>query len=165
MTGNLFAPADFEPATFSPCRVWRYRLERRWAEGELCGFILLNPSTADEKQDDPTIRRCIAFAKRWGFGGLVLGNIFALRSTDPAGLYTHADPVGPENDAYLARITSEARTIICGWGVHGAFRDRGAAVVELFKGRMAEPKALRLTADGHPGHPLYVRGDTVPVPL
>lgn len=163
-TGDLYMPA-FQPASFSPCRTWRYRLERRWDDGPLCGFILLNPSTADETKDDPTIRRCIGFAKSWGFGGLVLGNIFALRSTDPKALYGHHDPVGAENDGYLARLTAEARTIVCGWGVHGAHQERGVAVLNLLRGRCAAPMALKVTSGGHPGHPLYIAASTPLVPL
>lgn len=162
---NSLFPPVFQPAHFSPDRKWRYRLERRWGEGKRCGFILLNPSTADESNDDPTIRRCIDFAKRWGFGGLVLCNIFAVRSTDPAALYGHADPVGPENDAYLERPTEEVGVIVCGWGVHGAYRERGAAVLDLLREKTAMAVALKLTADGHPGHPLYLAKSTEFFPL
>ncbi|MEI9428700.1 DUF1643 domain-containing protein [Mesorhizobium sp. Cs1299R1N3] len=160
----LFTDQD-EPATFSPCRVWRYRLARRWAKGLSAAFILLNPSTADETNDDPTIRRCIAYAKRWGYGGLVLGNIFALRSTDPKGLYSHADPVGPDNDAALGSIAKEADRIVCGWGTHGVFQNRSEAVLRIIREAGAEPLALKLTAAGHPGHPLYLRQDLLPLPM
>lgn len=163
-TADLYLPA-FQPAHFSACRTWRYRLERRWSEGELCGFILLNPSTADETKNDPTIRRCIAFAKAWGFGGLVLGNIFALRSTDPKGLYSHSDPIGVENDAFLGRIASETRTLVCGWGVHGAFQERGDYVKWLLRRNGVTPMALKVTAEGHPGHPLYIKASTPLAPL
>ncbi|MER9706091.1 DUF1643 domain-containing protein [Mesorhizobium sp. M0204] len=160
---DLFAnDAGFEPATFSPCRTWRYRLERRWAPGPKAAFILLNPSTADETKDDPTIRRCIGFAKAWGFGGLVLGNIFALRSTDPRGLYSHADPVGPGNDAALFAIAREADKVICGWGTHGALYRRGDMVRLALLHKGATPLALKVTAGGFPGHPLYISADTVP---
>lgn len=149
-------------AVFSPCRTWRYRLSRFWDEGPTAAFILLNPSTADETNDDPTIRRCIGYAKAWGMGGLVLGNIFALRSTDPKGLYGHADPVGPENNEHLARIASDAATIVCGWGAHGAFRDRGREVLNLIRAAGVTPMALKVTNAGHPGHPLYLRADLQP---
>ncbi|TIX02022.1 MAG: DUF1643 domain-containing protein [Mesorhizobium sp.] len=160
---DLFA-ADvrFEPATFSPCRTWRYRLERRWAPGPKAAFILLNPSTADETKDDPTIRRCIGFAKAWGFGGLVLGNIFALRSTDPRGLYSHADPVGPGNDEALRGIAREAEKVVCGWGTHGALNCRGRFALDVMREAGATPLALRVTGAGFPGHPLYISADTLP---
>lgn len=165
---DLFADSDsFKPATFSPCRTWRFRLERRWSAGPKCAFVLLNPSTADETKDDPTIRRCIGFAKAWGYGGLVLGNIFALRSTDPRGLYSAADPIGPGNDAALMDIANEVGLghFICGWGIHGAFQGRGAAVLDRLREAGHFPKALRVTAEGFPGHPLYVAASTVPVYL
>ena len=149
-------------AIFSPCRTWRYRLERQWSSGPVAAFILLNPSTADETNDDPTIRRCIGFAKVWGMGGLVLGNAFALRSTDPRGLYSHVDPVGPDNNEALAGIARQAATVVCGWGTHGAFMGRGAAVAKIIREAGATPMALKVTAAGHPGHPLYLRADLKP---
>ncbi|TIM41798.1 MAG: DUF1643 domain-containing protein [Mesorhizobium sp.] len=160
---DLFASDNrFEPATFSPCRTWRYRLERRWSAGPKAAFILLNPSTADETKDDPTIRRCIGFAKAWGFGGLVLGNIFALRSTDPRGLYSHADPVGPGNDDALRGIAREAEKVICGWGTHGALNRRGVFALDVMREAGATPLALKVTAAGFPGHPLYISADMIP---
>lgn len=161
---DLLIPA-FEPATFSPCRTWRYRLERRWADGDAVGFILLNPSTADEHKDDPTIRRCIGYAKAWGFGGLVLGNIFALRSTDPAKLYTVDDPIGPDNNKWLRKIVGECATVVCGWGAHGECAFRGQEVLGLIRSMGRAPKALRVTKSGQPGHPLYLPSSLVPQEL
>lgn len=164
MTDSLFV-TDFDPAIFSPCRRWRYRLERRWSAGARCAFILLNPSTADESSDDPTIRKCKAYAKRWGYGGLILGNLFAWRSTDPAALRTLPDPIGPDNDRHLLSIASEVDRVVCGWGTHGAFMARETAVLEMLTRAGAMPLALHRTADGHPGHPLYLRADAEPLPL
>lgn len=148
-------------ALISPCGAYRYRLEREWdSELPKVAFIMLNPSTADAEKDDPTIRRCIGFAKSWGFGGLIVGNLFALRSTDPAALYSHPDPVGPDNDACLRGIASCAEQVVCAWGTHGALNGRGLAVGEMLNS--ANLAALKLTADGHPGHPLYIAGDTQP---
>lgn len=165
MTDLFDYDEDYHPATFSPCRTWRFRLERRWSAGPKAAFILLNPSTADETKDDPTIRRCIGFAKAWGFGGLVLGNIFALRSTDPRGLYSHADPIGPGNDDALRGIAREAEKVICGWGTHGALNGRGSFAFDVMRQAGAEPLALKVTAAGFPGHPLYIGADTIPRPF
>jgi len=121
---------------------------------------MLNPSTADASQDDATIRRCIGFAKLWGFGTLIVGNLFALRSTDPKALYGHPDPVGPENDKHLVSISQSARKIICAWGTHGKLRDRGREVADRLE--FFPLSALKVTADGHPGHPLYLAASTEP---
>lgn len=154
--------ADFAPAIFSPCRLWRYRLERRWGPGRPAAFILLNPSTADETQDDPTIRRCIAFSKAWAHGGLILGNIFGFRSTDPAGLRQTPDPVGPGNDDALRSIAASADRVICGWGAHGDLHGRGAVVLDELRSAGVPLFALKLTAAGHPGHPLYLPAASEP---
>ncbi|MGU9981531.1 DUF1643 domain-containing protein [Phreatobacter sp. HK31-P] len=159
-------PLDRPAAVFSTCRSWRYVLRRQWRDGPCVGFVLLNPSTADEDNDDPTIRRCIAYAKAWGFGRLVLGNIFAFRATDPAVMRAAPDPIGPENDAHLRNIVQESSgEIVCGWGVHGEFQGRGAAVLDLIRAKSGrEPQALSWTKGGHPGHPLYLRADLRPMP-
>jgi len=107
-------------ATFSPCRNYRYLLSRRLCDPESnnishCVFIGLNPSTADETVDDPTIRRCMGFARSWGFGWLVMLNLFAFRSTDPRALKTAHDPVGQDNDAFLRTYTKNAGIIIAAW--------------------------------------------------
>ncbi len=164
MSNDLFKKSSAE---FSPCRTWRYVLRRKWGDGPAIGFILLNPSTADEENDDPTIRRCIGYAKRWGGGSLVLGNLFALRSTDPNGLYSAADPIGPENDAALLRIAREVSgsRLVCGWGTHGSYKGRGRDVVLMLLRENANPMALSITKDGSPGHPLYLRRDLEPFAL
>jgi hypothetical protein len=90
-------------AVLSDCGTYRYRLGRRWAEGPVDVWIMLNPSTADATVDDRTIRRCMEFSRRWGAGALVVGNLFALRATDPAELVRHPDPIGPDNDEHLTR--------------------------------------------------------------
>jgi hypothetical protein len=154
-------------ADFSLCRTWRYRLQRRWTDGPLVAFILLNPSTADETLDDPTIRRCIGYAKGWGYGGLVLGNIFAFRATDPKVMKAAADPVGPDNDAWLEKIAGQVGMghLVCGWGGHGEHQGRGKTVMERLIGAGHLPKALTLTGNGMPGHPLYLRADLEPFVL
>ncbi|WP_313522440.1 DUF1643 domain-containing protein [Shinella sp.] len=148
-------------AILSDCGQYRYRLERRWDSGlPLVAFIMLNPSTADAEQDDPTIRRCIGFAKTWGYGGLVVGNLFALRSTDPKALYGHADPIGRDNDAHLLSIAGECHQVIAAWGTHGALGSRGAEVATMLNG--FNLSLLKRTAGGFPGHPLYIAAATIP---
>jgi hypothetical protein len=107
-------------ASFSPCRTWRYRLSRRWLPaGPMIAFIGLNPSTADEVNDDPTVRRCIGFARRWGFGGMYMLNVFGYRSTKPQALRTAADPIGPRTDAVLRTTCRRSTMVVACWGVWG----------------------------------------------
>lgn len=152
---DLFEPQVTSSAILSDCKSYRYRLERRWdMERPRVAFVMLNPSTADANLDDPTIRRCIGFAKAWGFGGLIVGNLFALRSTDPKALYSHSEPIGPDNDRHLLTIADDVDQIICAWGTNGALHGRGKAVVRMLRGR--NMLALKVTSDGSPGHPLYL---------
>lgn len=122
-------------------------------------FIGLNPSTADETQDDPTVRRCIRYAQDWGFNALYMTNIFAFRATDPLVMKRFDDPVGPQNDTALIRLAADAGIVIAAWGVHGTHMGRGDAV-RLFLHRM---HVLKLTKGGHPCHPLYLKADLKPV--
>lgn len=151
-------------ATISACGRYRYRLWRRWdALRPLATFVMLNPSTADGEKDDPTIRKCIGFAQRWGMGGIYVGNLFAFRATKPADMLRAAEPVGPENDRYLAQMCTVATTVVCAWGAHGGHMQRDAAFLDrcTYWGRIT-PKALRLTSKGMPEHPLYVPYDVTP---
>ena len=109
-------------AVFSDDMVYRYRLWRTWdPELPTCLFLMLNPSTADHEQNDPTIRRCLDFAKQWGYGQLLVGNLFALRSTNPQNLRHHPEPTGgPDNDDALLAMHEEANLTVAAWGVHGA---------------------------------------------
>lgn len=142
-------------ARFSPCRTWRYRLWRRWSTNKpTVAFIGLNPSTADETNDDPTVRRCIGFARRWGFGGMNMLNIFAFRSTNPKLLRKAADPIGPGNRAALLRTCCRSALIVACWGGWGRLFDRGEAVIDLLAGFRLH--CLGHTKDGHPKHPLYL---------
>lgn len=149
-------------AEFSPCRSWRYALWRRWnISRKMALFICLNPSTADETQDDPTIRRCIGFAKSWDCGGLYIANIFAYRSTDPKALYKIPDPIGADNDFWIKKLSREAKITICGWGTHGNYQDRGSKVLDIIR----EPHCLGRNKDGSPKHPLYLRADSEIIPM
>lgn len=161
---------------FSPCCKWRYTLWREWHEGELMPngilggiyrdrFLMvigLNPSTADETQDDPTIRRCIGYAKRWGFGALCMTNLFAWRDTDPRKMRAAAEPVGKNNDYWIGQMASNAGMILAAWGAHGTHLGRAAAVRRF----IAQPiYCLAINADGSPKHPLYCRADLQPIEL
>ena len=122
-------------------------------------FVMLNPSTADADLDDPTIRRCVGFARREGAGGIVVANLYAFRATDPAALMKASDPYGPDNDDALKAVAAEAAAtgmpIVCAWGVHGGKSNRP---IVLLQSRGARLLCLGKTKDGNPRHPLYVAG-------
>lgn len=140
-------------AIYSPCKRYRYVLRRVWDGGlPTVLFVALNPSTADHVTDDATVRRCIGFARDWGFGGLVIANLFALRSTDPSALARAADPIGPENDRWLALLSRRVRMTVAAWGVAGSLRRRAEEVLP----KLVNVHHLGLTRDGQPRHPLYL---------
>ena len=146
-----------EGAVLSSCGRYRYRLHRSWFMGEgTVLFIMLNPSTADAETDDPTIRRCIGFARRWGFRSLAVGNLFAWRATEPRELKQVSDPVGPENDQHLIEMSDSANAVIAAWGAYGVYRNRNLHVLGLLESTVEH---LGLTKQGHPRHPLYLRAD------
>jgi hypothetical protein len=150
-------------AILSACGLYRYRLTRRWADRPTCGFIMLNPSTADASQDDPTIRRCIGFAKREHCGALIVVNLFAFRATKPAALLDAADPVGPNADHELLDAIAEVDgPLIAAWGSWAYINPRAADITAMI-GRHCV--CLGKTIDGHPRHPLYVKGDAPLIPL
>jgi hypothetical protein len=149
-------------ALFSDCRTWRYSLWRVWQpELRPTAFICLNPSTADETNDDPTVRRCINFAKKWGTGGFFMLNAFAVRSTDPKLLYSFPDPVGPENDRNLIRFAKLCSIVVAAWGVHASkVGDRHSYLLDLFKVNRVPLHCLKVTKGGMPSHPLYLANDS-----
>ncbi len=150
-------------AVFDSSQRYRYRLARIWyPERPVVNFIMLNPSTADQYQLDPTVTRCLRYAQRWGFGTLIVTNIFAYRSTDPTALYTLNDPVGPENDAYLRKAAEQAELRVAAWGTHGALHNRHEAVLAQLADFSLT--ALGVTQGGFPKHPLYLRADVQPHP-
>ncbi len=175
MTGSQIGSAAIggmtRGATFSPCRRWRYALWREWGDpSRRVAFIGLNPSTADETEDDPTMRRCIAFARDWGFGAFDMLNLFAWRSTDPLGLLSAPEPVGPDNDRHLRAVMDRASRIVIAWGSH---RKGGLPAIIADRVRVVQPMLrahgivgaalgpievghLGLNADGNPKHPLYL---------
>lgn len=163
-------------ATISRDGKYRYRLWREWrgthdpknwtwyskkhGQPRACVFIMLNPSTADGNEDDPTIRRCVAFARRWNYERLEVVNLFAYRATDPRELLALGDlnePVGPDNIDHVRRAVEDRGLIVAAWGAHGGHLDQARTVAGWIGDRSM--KALGLTKDGHPRHPLYVRAD------
>lgn len=153
-------------AIISDCGRYRYRLERIWDESlPVLVWVMLNPSTADASIDDPTIRRCISFAKAWGYGGIVVVNLFALRATNPKALNIFApdDPIGPLNNDHILEAVAGG-DVICAWGasVPEYWRHRPAGVVQIMREHGARLHHLGLTKDRHPRHPLYLAGDTKP---
>lgn len=149
-------------AVFDDDRTYRYLLWRTWdPDRSQVAFVMLNPSTADETSLDPTCRRCRGFAESGGYGSFVVGNLFALRTTDPEGLSAHPDPVGPANDDHLRWMARTADAIVAAWGTHGTYLGRDVEVIDLLDGELL---ALETTRDGHTGHPLYLPADTEPEP-
>ena len=142
-------------ALFSEDRIYRYVLMREWDAGQpYVLFIGLNPSTADEQKDDPTIRRCIKFAINWGFGGLRMMNLFAYRSTDPKVLLKVENPVGWDNDVFLKEYAHSAGRISAAWGTQGKLLNRDKEVMGMLGNRKIY--CLGKTKHGYPRHPLYV---------
>ena len=152
-------------ATFDRTRTYRYRLSRTWdTTGPVLAFVMLNPSTADAEVLDPTVRRCVGFARRWGFGSLEVVNLFAFRATDPRDLLRSAAPVGTANDRTILAAASVADRLVVAWGTRGTHLGRATEVVGLLQAGPVRPLALGTTTHGHPRHPLYVRADTRPAP-
>ena len=148
-------------AQFSACRRWRYLLWRRWdASKPVANFLMLNPSTADEVQLDPSCTRARLYAERWGFGSLIVTNLFGWRATDPDEMKAVRDPVGRGNDRAILHAARESAIVVCAWGNHGAHLGRSRAVRELLRG--VRLHALRLNSSGEPAHPLYLRGSLEP---
>lgn len=151
-------------AVISPCGNYRYSLWRIWDKKlPLLGYVLLNPSTADAKQNDHTIQRLMERARRLGFGGIIVVNIFAYRSTDPSQLYRVQNPIGFENDKYIVSEMQRCPRVICGWGRHGKLLARDGAVLRLLYRAGVVPHALSVNFDGTPEHPLYLSYDVKPV--
>jgi hypothetical protein len=156
---NLFA--DYEDkqasgAVFSPCQIYRYRLERRWStDGDRTVlWVMLNPSTADAKQDDPTVRRCVGFSQAWGYDRLIVCNLFALRATNPKELIECNEPIGEMNDHYISTAARKADLIVAAWGAHHMAVGRGESVLSFLPRPVLCLGVTRVL--GAPRHPLYV---------
>lgn len=147
-------------AVFDVTKTYRYSLWREWNPNAPClGFIMLNPSTADKTTNDPTIRRCIGFAKTWGYGSLEVVNLFAYCTKSPQDLRRAVEPIGIENERYLLQAGQRAKTMILAWGNWGKLQNRSQEVLNLLSGE-GELYCLGCTQSGQPRHPLYVKGNT-----
>jgi hypothetical protein len=148
-------------AAFSRCRRWRYLLWRRWDETRpIANFLMLNPSTADEVKLDPSCSRARLYAERWGYGALVVTNLFGWRATDPEEMKAARDPVGRGNDRAILAAAREAALVVCAWGNHGAHLGRSAEIRKLLgKTRL---HILRMNGGGEPAHPLYLPAALAP---
>ncbi len=149
-------------ATISDDKQFRYSLHRTWEPTlQRLIFVMLNPSTADSMKDDPTIKKLIKFARGWGFGGIIVRNLFAFRATDPKELLTAADPVGPKNDMFLKTIYPRC---VVAWGTNGTLLNRDKTVLKMLRKKGVELLCMGKSKDGHPLHPLFLKGDTQLVP-
>lgn len=146
-------------AVLSECGMYRYLLTRRWDDGPALGFVMLNPSVADASIDDPTIRKCMGFATRYGFSGIEVVNLFAYRATKPKDMLAARDPVGPDNDEHIRMAVRATTNIVCAWGPNASRTPRPRHVIALLKEMGIAPKCLHITQDGSPGHPLMLSYD------
>lgn len=152
---------------FSACGHYRYNLWRTWdQEQRIVAFLMLNPSKATAIENDPTVYRCERRACMMGFGGLIVVNIFGMISTDPRALYTDPFPIGSRNDSSILAAANKAAMVICAWGEHAAFMERGQRVEQMLRREGFGPKLhhLGLNRSGHPRHPLYIPYSTKPRP-
>ena len=146
----------YKNATISDCRKYRYTLSRTWdGKKRAILFIALNPSTADEKNDDPTIRRCIDYAKNWGYGILLVANLFAYRATKPSELKKVINPVGNDNDQHIKELSKNAHLVVAAWGNEGSLFNRDKEVTRLIPNLMC----IKVNKSGQPAHPLYQKKD------
>ena len=144
-------------AAFSDCGRYRYLLERRWDDGRNCLFVGLNPSTATADSDDATVKKCVALARTWGFSGMTMANLFAVRCRYPQVLSTHQDPVGPEHDRFLFPAIEQAHTVVAMWGNHG-LKSYGPSIRrdQYILSLRNDWQCVGITIHGAPRHPLYV---------
>jgi len=146
----------YKNASFSSCRKYRYSLSRIWDKKKKhVLFIGLNPSTADEEMDDATVRRCLNYAKNWGYGGFIMVNLFAYRTTFPSELKQVQYPVGKDNDKYIIKLSKKADITVATWGNNGNLYNRDKQVLSLVSNLMC----LNVNKSGQPAHPLYLNKD------
>ena len=146
-------------AHISKCTNYRYALWRQWDDSQpYVLFVGLNPSTADAVEDDPTLRRCMGFARDWGYGGVCMANLFAYRATEPKVMMAAKDAQGPENDKWLKELSAEAGLVVAAWGNDGSFLGRSEVVREM----IPKMHCLKLNKSGEPAHPLYQKATIQP---
>jgi len=152
-------------AILDETRTYRYMLKRQWGEdnNNFVNFVLLNPSTANEERDDPTVMACIALAQNMGFDGLYITNLFALRTKNPDTLKQNKNPIGDKNDTFIKRYALKSKRIIIAWGNHGEFLRRGEKVIHIIS-QIQVPYCFEITKKGNPRHPLYIKRSTHPFP-
>lgn len=149
-------------ANLSKCRKYRYALWRTWDDSKpFAMFIGLNPSTADETEDDPTINRCINFSKDWGYGGLCMVNLFAFRATVPSDMMASKDPIGSENDNWIKKLSKDAGVIVAAWGNDGSYMGRSKNIMDM----VPNLKCLKINKTGEPAHPLYQPSSATPIKM
>ena len=152
-------------AIFSKCKTYRYELHRIWdAEGPKIMFLMLNPSTANETIDDRTVSRCINYAQEWGYGGLLIGNLFSYRSRYPEKLFCPDDPIGPLNNFHLKEMSKRCERVICAWGNSSLIKKLNFDISKL-NDIKAPLFYLEKMKDGTPKHPLYLRKSLLPRPF
>lgn len=153
-------------AIYSDCHTYRYYLKRDFGKDiGTCNFIMLNPSTATEEKNDPTVARCCSYAKNWGYRTLIITNIFPLRSTDPKGLYTHSfdNEVLNTNNKFIVDVACQSDIVITAWGNHGTLTNIGQNILSILLEKCPEKVYnLGVTKLGQPKHPLYLRKDLKP---
>jgi hypothetical protein len=147
-------------AILSENRKYRYVLSRFWDESKPVVMIIgLNPSTADETKNDPTITRCIDFAKSWGYGGVYMLNLFAFRATLPKDMIDEEEPIGNDNDSYIDKYSKLSEKVVCAWGNDGTYKNRSKEILSKFDNLYY----LKLNQTGEPSHPLYLNGNLIPI--
>jgi hypothetical protein len=156
--GDMFIHSD---ATLSDCGMFRYALKRIWDHGPMATFIMLNPSTADASEDDPTIRRCISFAKREGCAGIRVENLYGFRATKPDKMFERGNSATGRTDDFIrGAVMSSGGPIIAAWGADPRAKGRADQVIDMVTKMRLEMVCLGKTKSGAPRHPLYVKGDT-----
>ncbi len=152
-------------AVISECLNYRYALSRKWDEknDRTIVFCMLNPSTADASLDDPTIRRCIGFAKEWQYDQLVVINLYSLRTPNPKDLWPHPNPIGEDNDNCIQMMAKRYENIVCAWGANAKF-DRVVQVAAILENSGANLMCLGTTKNGSPRHPLYIKSTQLLMP-
>jgi hypothetical protein len=151
-------------AVLSDCRKYRYRLDRWWSDRPRVAFVMLNPSIADEVDNDKTINRLIGYARDWNLGGFTVANLFAWRETYSGELRKVAEPIGANNDEFILNVARSCCATVVGWGAKGGNLNRDTHVMQLLKSNGIQPLAFELTKDGFPRHPLYLLKTATPSP-